>query len=286
MAEGQIQDITKSNRKNRDESTKPTSSNEGNSQSTYERLKSEGEAFEELVDRNQKLEDARNKKRKDIASRRDIASEIKDLSKRGALTPELLKDARQKATAAGVTEDQFNTFLEKSSIRQKGSPFSYKKPKKGTGLFDQPTTAPTASEAPTVAADPTATSKEEAAQNVMFQRQYGTGLGTLKAMQDPNYVIGSGSPLREPARRIGPASGRFRSAARRLRRKGYGGAAQQMAMLGEMARMREPSIDTPALRGQRMLQRMAAAKEAQKQDKLVAENPLLLGSTKREGQRI
>jgi hypothetical protein len=43
-----------------------------------------------------------------------------------------------------------------------------------------------------------------------------------------------------------------------------------MAMRGEMARMNEPSIDTPALRGQRMVQRIAADREARKQDEIMA----------------
>ena len=230
--------------------------------------------------------------------RRGIASGLKDLSKRGALTSDLLKEARQKAEKAGVTGEQFESFMEKNRIRERGSPFSFKRQKSGTGLFDQPAPDPTAAEA--------------AAQNVMFQRQYGTGLGTLAAMQDPNYELGSGSALRQPARSIGPASGKFRRASRRLRRQGYGAAAQQMAAAGEMARMGEPSIDTPALRGQRMAQRIAAAEEARKQDKIASQNPLpaannqpdfkiplakvsplektrnkqKLGSTKREGQRI
>jgi hypothetical protein len=85
-----------------------------------------------------------------------------------------------------------------------------------------------------------------------------------------------------------------------------------MAAAGELANMNKPSIDTQALRGQRMLQKMAAAKEASKQDKLAAgnllpaannqpnietpvayvspleksRNPKQFGSTKREGQRI
>lgn len=219
----------------------------------------------------------------DRKKRRGIASGLKDLSKRGALTGDLLKEARQRATAAGVSEEQFSSFMSKEGIKTQ----------------DFATAAPTES-------------KEEAAQNVMFQRQYGTGLGTLAAMQDPNYELGSGSALRQPARSIGPASGKFRRSARRLRRQGYGAAAQQMAAAGEVARMNEPSIDTPARRGQRMLQRMAAAKEASKQDKLAAgnllpaannqpnietpmayvspleksRNPKKLGSTKREGQRI
>lgn len=180
-------------------------------------------------------------RRADREKRRGVASDLKDLSERGALTGDLLKEARQRATGAGVTDEQFSSFMDKEDIK--------------TQNFA--TAAPTES-------------KEEAAQNVMFQNQYGTGLGSLAAMQDPNYELGSGSSLNQPARAIGPASGKFRRASRRLRRQGYGAAAQQMAMAGEMARMDEPSIDTPALRGQRMLQKMAAAKEAQKQDKIAA----------------
>jgi hypothetical protein len=177
----------------------------------------------------------------DRKKRRGIASGLKDLSKRGALTGDLLKEARQRATAAGVSEEQFSSFIGKEGIKTQ----------------DFATAAPTES-------------KEEAAQNVMFQRQYGTGLGTLAAMQDPNYELGSGSALRQPARSIGPASGKFRRAARRLRRQGYGAAAQQMAAAGELAHMSKSSIDTQALRGQRMLQKRAAGREASKQDKLAA----------------
>ena len=187
--------------------------------------------------------DKARKDQESLSVKRGIASGLKDLSKRGALTPDLLKEARQRATDAGVTEEQFSSFMGEESI--KPSNFA--------------TAAPTES-------------KEEAAQNVMFQRQYGTGLGTLKAMQDPNYELGSGSALRQPARSIGPASGKLRRASRRLRRQGYGAAAQQMAMAGEMMRLGESSIDTPALRGQRMLQRIVAGREAQKQDKLATDS--------------
>jgi hypothetical protein len=109
-------------------------------------------------------------------------------------------------------------------------------------------------------------SPEEAAQNVIFQREYGTGLGSLAAMQDPNYKIGSGSPLRQPSRAIGPESGKARRASRRLRRQGYGRAAEQMAMAGEMVRANEPSIDTPALRAGRLLGKIDASKEVRKQE--------------------
>jgi len=178
--------------------------------------------------------------------RQDFFNKMKSLSQRGALTPDMYRKAKEQlGKYEGVSGEQFESTMSKNLIRP--SNFA--------------TAAPTES-------------KEEAAQNVMFQRQYGTGLGTLAAMQDPNYELGSGSALRQPARSIGPASGKFRRAARRLRRQGYGAAAQQMAAAGELARMGEPSIDTPALRGQRMAQRIAAAKEARKQDKIASQNPL------------
>jgi len=202
-------------------------------------------AFDASAARDRKLE---------IDKKTSIASELKDLSKRGALTSDLLKGSRKKAIDAGISEDQFNTFLEKNSIRERGSAFSFKKPKKekGAGLFDQP------------AVDPT--SAAGAAQNVIYQKEFGTGLDALAAMQDPNYVTGSGSALRQPSRRISPASGRLRSASRRL----TGPAAQKMALLGELARVNEPSIDTRALRKSRMDSRMLAAEEANKQNKIAS----------------
>jgi len=174
--------------------------------------------------------------------RQDFFNEMKKKSRLGELTPEMYGKAKEQlGKYEGVSGEAFESAMSKNLIRP--SNFA--------------TAAPTES-------------KEEAAQNVMFQRQYGTGLGTLAAMQDPNYVTGSGSSLLQKPRRIGPASGRFRSASRRLRRQGYGAAAQQMAMAGELARIREPSIDTPALRGQRMLQKMTTGKEARKQDALLS----------------
>jgi hypothetical protein len=51
-----------------------------------------------------------------------------------------------------------------------------------------------------------------------------------------------------------------------------------MSMAGEMMRLGESSIDTRALKGQRMLQRMAAAKEARIQDKLAAGSKNMSGA--------
>lgn len=169
-----------------------------------------------------------------LAKRRGIASGLQSLSKSGGLTSDLMGEARTRAADAGVTDEQFEAFVKNKGIKESLSP-------------------------------------EEAAQNVMFQKEFGSGLDALAAMQDPNYEVGSGSSLLKPARSIGPRSGGFRRASRRLRRQGYGAAAQQMAMAGEMARMGEPSIDTPAARGQRMAQRIIAGRETQKQDKILTE---------------
>ena len=126
-------------------------------------------------------------------------------------------------------------------------------------------------EAPEAPATPApAASKEEAAQRVMYENNYGTGLGQLDAMKDPKYELGSGSALSEKARPIGQESGKYRRAARRLKRQGHGAAAAQMALEGERVRSSEPSIDTEELRGQRVGMKMLAGREAQKQDKEIA----------------
>jgi|TARA_R110000822_G_scaffold49021_3_gene128742 hypothetical protein len=191
--------------------------------------------------------DAGNEEEDKAKKRRGIAAGLKDLSKRGYLTSELLKEARGGATEAGITDDQFSSFVKKNRI--KPSNFA--------------TAAPTSS-------------PEEAAQNVMFQNEFGPNLGSLAAMNEENsdYELGSGSPLSQPARAIGPESGKYRRSARRLRRQGYGGAAQEMAMRGEDKRMNESAIDTPAARMQRMVGKIQVSREANKQDKLLKKDRL------------
>lgn len=206
--------------------------------STYDDPLSDGAkdiaATEQAEAEQAKQEAEQAKQEADLKERQGIAAGLKNLSKEDKLTTGLFNQAKERATKAGVTDEQFDSFLDENKIAKPAS------------------------------------SKEEAAQNVMYQREFGTGLDTLKAMQDPKYELGSGSALRQPARPIGPESGKYRRAARRLRRQGYGQAAQQMAMQGEMARLGEPAIDTKELRAARMSQRILAGKEAQKQDKLAA----------------
>lgn len=218
--------------------------NAANTVPDYERGAAEWTAGLAKMDAGNEEEEEEEDKAK---KRRGIAAGLKDLSKRGYLTGELLKEARGRATEAGITDDQFSSFTKKNRI--KPSNFA--------------TAAPTSS-------------PEEAAQNVMFQNEHGTGLGSLAAMNEENsdYELGSGSPLSQPARAIGPESGKYRRSARRLRRQGYGGAAQEMAMRGEDKRMNESAIDTPAARMQRMVGKIQVSREANKQDQLLKKDRL------------
>lgn len=79
---------------------------------------------------------------------------------------------------------------------------------------------------------------------VALRRASGDGLGALNAMQDKNYVLGSGSALRQKPEPIAPEWTKMNRAARRLRRQGYTQEAGQMASLAEMERLGTPTIDT------------------------------------------
>lgn len=269
-------------------------------------------------------EDDREDDRKEqkYKSRRGIAGGLKKLSKSGQLTGDLLKQARNRATEAGVTDEQFASFMGKNSIRQNATPetvvgstpiqappkdgkpaipatpaFSFSSGEKpsemdyarsylnaqdpedlpasmGSAPISTPTKPDTLKQAATAVRATGASSpeeEEEATQKVMSERNFGTGLGALEAMQDPKYVLGSGSSLSEPARSIGPESGKYRRAARRLTRKGYRAEAAQMALQGEMIRVGEPAIDTEELRAQRASQKMLVGREAMKQDRVLAD---------------
>ena len=167
---------------------------------------------------------------------RGIAKGLRNLSRRGALTSDLLREARDRASAAGVSADKFSSFLEKNRIREQNFTSS-----------------------------PIATSSGEATENVMAAR---TGLGALAAMQDPSYEIGSASPLRKKSEPIGPASWKGRRAARRLRRQGYGRAAEQTAMAAEMAKINEAPITSDATRDQSNAEDAAVARETYAQLRL------------------
>ncbi len=167
---------------------------------------------------------------------RGIARGLRNLSRRGALTSDLLREARDRATAAGVSADKFSSFLTKNRIKEQDFTSS-----------------------------PRATSSRGATENVMAAR---TGLDALAAMQDPSYEVGSGSPLRKKSEPIGPASGKGRRAARRLRRQGYGRAAEQTAMAAEMAKINEAPITSDATRDQSYAEDAALADETNAQLRL------------------
>jgi hypothetical protein len=194
-----------------------------------------------------------------LRERRGIASDLKDLSKRGALTSDLLKEARQKAEKAGVTGEQFESFMEKNRIRERGSPFSFKRQKSGTGLFDQPAPSPEAA--------------ARATQKVLYEREFGTEpLSMQKAMQSEDYVTGSYSQNLFKSR---PLSGRKSSAyereARRAKRKGDKALASGLRAKAAEARVGQASIDTPALKKGRRDAEIAAGEEAILQDKVFSE---------------
>ena len=108
-----------------------------------------------------------------------------------------------------------------------------------------------------------------AAQNVMFQRQYGTGLDTQAAMQSPDYQLGSGSSLRQAPRRLGTRSGDMRREARRLRKQGYMAQAGQLAGAAAAQKLQEGSaIKSEAQRGIETGQRIQAGGLAQQQQEL------------------
>lgn len=196
---------------------------------------------------------------KQLKKRRGIAADLKSLSKRGALTGDRLKEARQKAEKAGVTGEQFESFMEKNRIRERGSPFSFKRQKSGTGLFDQPAPSPEAA--------------ARATQKVLYEREFGTEpLSMQKAMQSEDYVTGSYSQNLFKSR---PLSGRKSSAyereARRAERKGEKSLVSGLRAKAAEARVGESSIDTPALRKGRRDAEIAAGEEAILQDKIFSE---------------
>ena len=173
----------------------------------------------------------------------ELLNKMKALPKRGALTPEEYGQTREKLEKEGVSRESFDKTMEKNRIR--------------------PSNFATA---------PKSSSPEEAAQNVLFELEHGSGLKAMDIRSnDPNYKFGSGSVLNQPARRVGPESGKLRNMARRLKRAGnpYWRQAQYEA---EIMRLKEPRIDTPALKRQRALQKIITGKVAQRQAKAHADS--------------
>lgn len=230
--------------------------------------------------------------------RLDAFNEIKSLSKRRKLTPEILNQKKEELNKyAGLSPELFDSTMSKNNIKPSGSPMRheffdemkklsgehkltpeiYNRAKEELGKyegvsaekFDSAMKKNRIRTSNFTTAAPTS-SPQEAAENVMYQREHGTGLGVLAAMQDPNYKVGSGSSLNQPARPVGPKSGRLRSMARRLKKSGnpYWKKAQYDA---EQMRLGEPNIGTPESRKKKLDMLKRAAEEARRQDKAYAD---------------
>jgi hypothetical protein len=145
---------------------------------------------------------------------KNIAGGLRSLSKEGNLTADLLKEARGRGlSGSAFDEEGFDSFLKKEGI----------------GVSEEG------------AKDP-----YEAAQKVMGAK---TGLDRLAAMQDKNYQLGSGSPLREAPVELETRSGAMRRAARSLRRVGATTEANQMFGAAAAQKLGEPNIMTQEQRG-------------------------------------
>lgn len=118
-----------------------------------------------------------------------------------------------------------------------------------------PAAAPASADAMTTSSISPDLRRARATENVALQRQYGSGLGAQAAMQSPDYELGSGSALRAAPRRLGTRSGDMRREARRLRKQGYGRAAEQMALGAAQQKLSEgSSIKSEAQRGREAFQ--------------------------------
>ena len=96
----------------------------------------------------------------------------------------------------------------------------------------------------------------EAAQRVMEAK---TCFGRLAAMQDKNYILGSGSSLRKAPVELETRSGAMRRAARGLRRVGATTEANQMYGAAAAQKLGEPNIMTEEQRGRIAGQQQQAA---------------------------
>lgn len=162
----------------------------------------------------------------------------------GALDPELEDTVRESAADLGVSQSSLDSTLQRERI--------------GIG-------APVAEEQP----DPFAS--EQAAQDVMYQREFGSGIDAGKRMQDPDYVLGSGSSLRQAPRLIGPKSGAMRREARRLRKQGYTAQAGQLAGAAAQQKLMEGSaIKSEGARALETAQQMQAGQLARQQQDLAS----------------
>jgi len=97
------------------------------------------------------------------------------------------------------------------------------------------------------------------------ERLFGAPMGasSVSSLSGGAGNAGSSSSLDAPARALGTKSGAMRTEARRLRKQGYGKAAEAMALEASTTRLNEPKILTQAQRGMQAVQAEESGMAAQ-----------------------
>ena len=193
----------------------------------------------------------------DMTLRRELFEQVKGRAAEKKLSPTQFGRYRESATALGVTPEQFDTAFSKAGITSavgEGLTFDGAVAGAPDGGDDdalvQEHEAFLAKQDKELAApvEDQAARQAAAAQKVMGAR----GIEKQKAMQSDDYVLGSGSALRQTPRELGTFSGAMNRAGRRLQRKGAWGEAQKMFGGAEVERMNEGSrISTPQRRARK-----------------------------------
>ena len=136
------------------------------------------EAEKDLAASTQKITSQQDRER-----RRGVFKGLKSLSRRGALTPELLEEARTRAGAAGVAGSDFDRTLSDNLIRVSTfrSAFEDDAGKKIAASAGSPLPEPTTA--------------QEAAESYQFARENLSPMQAYKASLHPLREIGEGGPL-------------------------------------------------------------------------------------------
>lgn len=190
---------------------------------------------------------------------------ILEQQKQGTWDSAAQLDASKRASELGVSDKAFFGGLQKAGVGIQdaaAAPPKSELPLSGASVGYEEARQGAVEEAARTPQDK-AFDAQMAAAKVMQARQYGSGLEANAAMQNPDYELGSGSALRQGPRQIGTASGAMRREARKLRKEGYMGAAQKMALDASQVGLAEGSaITSEAQRGRMSGQRIEAAEAA------------------------
>ena len=162
-------------------------------------------------------------RRENISKRQDFASDLKNLSRRGALTTALSDDAKDRASELGITDGEYNSFVDRNDIRLNTS---YRAPLADT--------------------------QEEAIERVKYFQETGQGLKAFEARQDPKFkqAFNEGTPTSPLLEDSKPLEGVERRKANQIEReaKRIKDPAVRRALLLQAAQIRagQPNITTPA----------------------------------------